>query len=185
MQIRPAHPDDAHTIAEVHVQTWKETYTGIFPSSVLDRLDVAERAAAWQARIPDLTQNRQALSVAVVDGAMVGFAGCGPARKAELGADGEIYMINIVNRGKRRHLGTRLMLEMANALTTNGFCSAGLWVLEKNNPARAFYARLGGSQSIAVEDDHDGVKLNDLAILWPQVEILRERAAAVISAKPA
>ena len=180
--IRSARVEDADAIAAVHVQAWKETYTGIFPASVLDRLDVAERAAAWRTRIPDLAKNRQALRVALVDDQIVGFAGCGPSRKAELGADGEIYMINIVNRGKRRRFGARLMLEIANALTSDGFRGCGLWVLEKNEPARAFYARLGGIAGVTVEDDHDGVKLNDLAILWPKMETLRERAAAVISA---
>lgn len=185
MLIRSARPEDADSIAHVHVLTWKETYTGIFPNSVLARLNVEERAAAWRERIPNLAANRQALCVGIVDDAIVGFAGCGPARKPELGTDGEIYMINIVNRGKRRRLGARLMLAMADAMSDAKFAACGLWVLEKNEPARAFYARLGGQPGVAVPDDHDGIVLNDLAILWPRIETLRERASIVVSASTA
>jgi hypothetical protein len=55
-------------------------------------------------------------------------------------------------------------------------------VLEKNLPARAFYERLGGTPDIVSEEAHDGVMLTDLAILWPQVRTLNERAKAVLSA---
>jgi ribosomal protein S18 acetylase RimI-like enzyme len=177
MLIRPAELSDADAIAQVHVTAWNETYRGIMPDALLDRLNVDDR-------IPTFAANRQSLIVADDGGGIVGFAGCGPRRNEILDADGEIYMINILSRAKRRHLGARLMRAMADALEGWRFATAGLWVLEKNLPARAFYERLGGMPGIISEEDHDGVKLTDLAILWPRIATLRERAEALLAHSP-
>ena len=182
MLIRPAVVADAEAIAKVHVAAWNETYRGIMPDTVLDRLNVAERAKTWADRIPTFDEFRQTVMVAEDASGIVGFAGCGPARKDNLGSDGEIYMINILNRAKRQRLGVRLMRATAEALDSWRFRTAGLWVLEKNLPARAFYARLGGAPGILNEEAHDGVVLTDLAILWPRPGALRERADEVLSA---
>jgi ribosomal protein S18 acetylase RimI-like enzyme len=182
MLIRPAEVADAHAIATVHVTAWNETYRGIMPDSLLDRLNVEERAETWAARLATFEEFRQTVMVVDDGGDIVGFAGCGPARKDNLGSDGEIYMINIVNRAKRRHLGAKLMRAMADALEAWRFKTAGLWVLEKNAPARAFYARLGGIPGIASKEHHDGIMLTDLAILWPRIATLRERADELLSA---
>ena len=182
MLIRPAEIADAQAIGAAHVQVWNETYRGIMPDTLLDRLNAAERGKVWAERMPSFRQNRQTLVVAEDDGVVVAFAGCGPRRKENLASDGEIYMINIVRNAKRRHTGTKLMLAMADALAADGFEGAGLWVLEKNVPARAFYERLGGTPDVVSEEAHDGVMLSDLAILWPHIETLKERANAVLSA---
>jgi ribosomal protein S18 acetylase RimI-like enzyme len=141
-----------------------------------------ERAKRWAERIPTFPQNRQTLMVVVIEGDIVGFAGCGPRREDKLAVDGEIYMINILARAKRQRIGAQLMHAMAKALETNGFAAAGLWVLEKNLPARAFYERIGGTPDIAIQQDHDGVLLTDIAILWPRIATLKERAAQLLSA---
>jgi GNAT superfamily N-acetyltransferase len=112
--------------------------------------------------------------VALTEGTLIGFAGCGARRNHKLASDGEIYMINIIGRAKRQGIGAKLMLTMADALEANGFTSAGLWVLEKNLPARAFYERLGGTPDVTIQEDHDGIMLTDLAITWPRIAILRE-----------
>lgn len=182
MLLRPAKVADAEAIAKVHVAAWNETYRGIMPNTLLDRLNAPERAKSWAARIPTFDEFRQTVIVADDGGDVVGFAGCGPTRKDNLDSDGEIYMINILNRAKRRHLGARLMRAMAEALEGWRFRTAGLWVLEKNLPARAFYARLGGTAGIESDEDHDGVMLKDIAILWPRIATLRDRADEVLSA---
>jgi ribosomal protein S18 acetylase RimI-like enzyme len=181
MLIRPAQVEDANAIAAVHVAVWNETYRGIMPDTLLDRMNVEERARAWAARIPALATNRQTLMVAD-DGDVVGFAGCGPRRGDHLPSDGEIYMVNLLSRAKRKHIGAKLMHAMAEALEHSNFQSAGLWVLEKNLPARAFYARLGGTQGVTSQEDNDGVMLTDIAILWPAIVELRDRTREFFSA---
>ena len=38
MNVRPARPEDARRIAEIHVETWRATYPGVVPQEVLDEL---------------------------------------------------------------------------------------------------------------------------------------------------
>lgn len=177
MLIRPAELVDAEAIGRVHVQAWRETYRGLMPDAYLDAMSADESAKGWRERIPTFAERRQALAVLLDDAAdIVGFAGCGPPRLKELAADGEIYMINLINQAKRRGFGTRLMLAMAEQLEVLEFASAGLWVLAANAPARAFYARLGGSDGVSIEHEHGGALLTDVAVLWPTIGLLRQRA---------
>ena len=181
MLIRPANLNDADAIGRVHVQAWQETYRGLMPDAYLDAMSADERAKAWRERIPTLGERRQALAVALDDAdEVVGFAGSGPARQKELAAEGEIYMINIIDRGKRRRLGTRLMLTMPERLEVFGCTSVGLWVLAANSPARAFYARLGGAPDVTLDHEHGGAVLVDIAILWPTVGLLKQCAREVL-----
>jgi ribosomal protein S18 acetylase RimI-like enzyme len=182
MLIRPAQLGDAEAIGRVHVQAWQETYRGLMPDAYLDAMSAEERAQRWREVIPKATDNRQGFAVALDEaGTIVGFAGCGPPRLKELASNGEIYMINIINSGKRRHLGTRLMLAMAEQLEALGATSAGLWVLEANAPARAFYARLGGTPGAMIEHERGGAVLMDVSILWPTIGLLKERARDVLA----
>jgi ribosomal protein S18 acetylase RimI-like enzyme len=182
MLIRPAIISDAEAIGRVHVQAWQETYRGLMPDAYLDAMSAEERAKAWRERIPTFAERRQSLAVTLDEsGEIVGFAGCGPPRQKELAADGEIYMINIVHRGKRRRLGTRLMLTMAEQLDAFGFTSAGLWVLAANAGARAFYDRLGGAPDVTLDHEHGGAVLMDIAILWPTAGLLKQRALEILA----
>jgi hypothetical protein len=42
--VRPALANDARSIAEVHIGSWKATYTGIFPDTLLESLSIESRA---------------------------------------------------------------------------------------------------------------------------------------------
>jgi len=46
--IRPALVYDARSIAEVHVESWKTTYTGIFPDTLLESLSFDDRESSWK-----------------------------------------------------------------------------------------------------------------------------------------
>jgi len=39
---------DALSIAEVHVQCWKETYTGMLKQEILDELNVLDKEQLWK-----------------------------------------------------------------------------------------------------------------------------------------
>ncbi|WP_156759003.1 hypothetical protein [Microbacterium karelineae] len=48
LEVGPAVPDDAATIADVHVRTWRHAYRGLMPQEFLDGIDVAARAERWE-----------------------------------------------------------------------------------------------------------------------------------------
>lgn len=47
-EIRIATFKDALSIAEVHVQCWKETYTGMLKQEILDELKVRDKKLLWK-----------------------------------------------------------------------------------------------------------------------------------------
>jgi ribosomal protein S18 acetylase RimI-like enzyme len=149
MEVRPADPDDAARIGEVHVRAWQGAYRGLMPDAYLDGLDPAERAAMWRqvmAAPPPGTH----LDVVLDDGgAIAGFAASGPDRDGAA-ATGELYAINLDPPSWGHGLGGALVRHVAERLAVDGFAEAVLWVATGNERARAVYERLGWSPDRAV-----------------------------------
>src|ERR1700704_3243266 len=117
--IRPAIVEDAVGIGWVSVTAWRETYAGIMPDDYLAALSIDQRVNVFRDRIANLPE-RQAIFVALDQHErLVGFGVCGATRETDLGTDGEIFAINIVEAAKRRGLGVRLMAAMADALSAH------------------------------------------------------------------
>lgn len=47
--IRPPKPDEAEELADLHVLTWRETYSGAFPPSAWGEEARSQRLAMWDA----------------------------------------------------------------------------------------------------------------------------------------
>lgn len=163
--IRNASVDDAKAIARVHVDSWKETYSGILPQASLDDLGYRGRENIWKGLDPGRT------FVAEEDGQVVGFVSVGPERSHDSTHTGELYAIYLLRKWQGRGIGKALFLSGVRALVDAGHRSMLLWVLHEN-PARAFYASMGGlelrSQSITIfgaevlEDAYGWVGIADL-----------------------
>lgn len=170
--LRRALAHDAPGLARVHVRAWQAAYRGVMPEDYLDGLDVEQRTAWWRDR---LSVPGAGLTVAVADGAVVGFAHAGPAREAATGDDGELYAINLDPSVWRQGIGTALLRAAEADLRTGGHRVAALWVATANPRARAFYERhgwradgvtrtvavggLGGGSTVDVAETRYGVDL--------------------------
>src|ERR1700733_9854419 len=108
--IRPAVINDALAIAEVHVESWKSTYRGIFPDALLDGLSVEKRDASWRDLLA-AQDSRSAITIVGSEpgGRGVGFASGGNERTGELGCDGELYAIYLRQEAQRKGLGVLLV----------------------------------------------------------------------------
>lgn len=149
MEIRPARPDDAARIGEIHVRAWQGAYRGMMPDAYLDGLDVAERGAMWQRAMASTIPGSH-LDVVVDDsGAVAGFAGSGPDRDGAP-ATGELYAINLDPPSWGHGLGGALVRHVVERLGTDGFAEAVLWVVSGNERARAVYERLGWTPDAAI-----------------------------------
>ena len=139
-EVRPAVPDDAVRLAEVHVQVWHEAYAGVFPTEYLASLDPARAVGKWLERLttprPDVT-----VVVGTADGRLVGMATAGPSRDDPPDPPVELYAINVLAEHHGTGLAARLFETALDAAAGDGPVS--LWVLEVNARARAFYARYG------------------------------------------
>jgi ribosomal protein S18 acetylase RimI-like enzyme len=145
VDVRPATPDDAPAVAEVHVRSWQVAYVGLVPQDHLDRLDPADRLPVWR---QILTEDVPPAGTAVlVDGdRVVGFVRVGPGRPQgdiDPAAVGELATIYILGSHWGRGGGRLLMADAVGRLTRAGFREAVLWVLETNVRARRFYEKAG------------------------------------------
>lgn len=164
--IRPAKVEDAPGIARVHISSWRETYPGILPDSLLTSISLVERTARWHSNLTDATNPIATFVAAEPSREIVGFASCGPTEQSIPGYLGEFRAIYLLRRAQRRGLGRRLMAEMARHLLDQSYPSATLWVAEGNGRARAFYEALGGENLGGEERMFFGHKLESVAYGW-------------------
>ena len=140
--MRHAVPDDATALARLQVSSWQAAYAAIIPAGHLAAMSAAERAARHAARIA-ASDPRAAELVAERDGAVVGWASCGPVRDEDLDPElvGEIRAMYAEPAAWSTGVGTALMRASLEHLRGAGFTAVTLWVLEDNLRARAFYER--------------------------------------------
>lgn len=145
---RPATAADAPRIARIHVDSWRETYTGLIPDELIAARTIEARLETWTraARAVEGGGPHRlvvgGLGEAGRDGdAILGFAYAGPPAPAavpgepepgrELGE--ELWTLYCLRAGQGVGLGSALL---AAALPPGpAFC----WALSTNAPALAFY----------------------------------------------
>ncbi len=169
--VRRAAPADADEIAAVHVAGWRETYAGIMSEEALQRVSVERRALHWYRM---LTESPQLLAIFLAEraGAIAGFAAGGEGRDTDIVADGEIHAIYVLSSSQRIGAGRALMRATASALRAEGHRSVYLWVLKENEPARAFYERLGGRIIAERIETIGGSEHAEIAYGWPDIQVL-------------
>ena len=165
----PATLDDTDELGAVHVQAWRETYVGLVPQHVLDKLDPAARTRMWRSAIGAGTR----VFIARDAGAIVGFGACGPPREDNPYA-GEIGALYVLRQAQRRGLGRALMAALGRALAADGRNNAALWVLHGNTQARRFYEAMGGRMVNERRRTRDDWALHDVAYAWDDVARLFE-----------
>ena len=176
--IRPAAPADAEAIARVHVDSWRDTYTGIMPEPYLaSQLDLPRREREWHEKLSRAPEGGAAgvgPVVAVVGRAVVGVAQGGPNRGTEEGCDGQLYLIYVRREAQGWGLGRRLTASVVADLLSHSFSSMIVWVLT-GNPARQFYEALGGVVVGSKDVPVDNAVLEETAYGWPSLRRLQER----------
>jgi len=159
--VRQATTDDAGDIAVVHVATWRATYRGLMPQSLLDGLSVEARTAVWQTILRD-DEGSTLVAIEQAADRVVGFVSVGPSRDTDPDrAPSELYGIYLHpdhwGRGAGRHLLDCGLAQLPTAT------EATLWVLDRNDRARRFYERQGWKLDGATkEDDRGEVVLSEL-----------------------
>jgi RimJ/RimL family protein N-acetyltransferase len=173
--IREAVLADADALGRVHVEAWRAGYRGMMPDEFLASLDGAARAARWRERLSAPIDDRRLLVALDGAGALVGFAGVGPARD-EPGPRGELYAINVAPAAWGSGAATLLLAAATRALEELGHREAILWVLRQNARARRFYEREGWKQT---GDRRDTIKENGFAFTVDEL-----RYARAVGAEP-
>lgn len=142
--IRDATAADARAIAELTVAGWRAAYRQILPDDYLDGLSVDARETGWRAFLEASDGAGTAAWIAMRDGRAVGFASGGPPRDDDAPPDArEVFAIYVDPRAWRTGAGRLLLGRAADWAAQQGARQMLLWVLERNDPARAFYEAMG------------------------------------------
>ena len=136
MLVRPARPEDAAAVAEVHVRSWQGAYEHVFGAEKLAAIDVGQRRVQAERIIAG-----GGMAVAEDDGArVVGFVAVGPSSDVE--GEGELFAIYVLPEAWGSAAGKELM-DAAKDMLRASYTDATLYVLEDNPRARRFYEREG------------------------------------------
>jgi ribosomal protein S18 acetylase RimI-like enzyme len=160
--IRRAREADLGGLSKVFDASWREAYRGIIPGVALERL-ISTRDRAWW-----LGALRRGRPLAVVETGelVVGYAAYGRTRSRALGAEAEIDELYLLPEYQGVGLGRRLFRAVRNDLADHGLARLGVWSLEDNTRAGAFYAGLGGVAGPRVLDRVAGVPLPKVGFLF-------------------
>jgi ribosomal protein S18 acetylase RimI-like enzyme len=171
IEYRGATRADADRIAELHTDSWRRAYRGIYTDAYLDGELVAERQQVWRERLSRPTPNQFVL-LAEVDGELVGFVCAYGADDVEWGS--LIDNLHVASGFRRSGIASTLMRRAGDWLASSyPECGVYLRVLEANAPARRFYETLGaGNAEVSVREVHPGGWARSCRYVWPTPLVL-------------
>lgn len=162
IDVRPAEPNDALAIADVHRAAWKQAYTGIIPFRALRTMLERRGQRWWQKAI------RGSTSILVLDvgGTVAGYATLGLNRARALPQEGEIYELYLRPEYQGVGLGRRLFNEARRMLGSLGCKGLVVWCLEDNDNGLSFYRAVGGVDVAEGSESFDRKRLRKIAFVW-------------------
>ena len=143
LSVRPVERVDADELAAVHVEALRAGYRGIVTDAYLDGITLERGRAAWAGWLG--AEQLPRVTVAVRDGAIVGFCSVDAPSRDEDAGDGvaEISVLNVSPTAWRSGVGSALVEHALADFRRDGWRTVTLWVADKNQRARCFYERLG------------------------------------------
>lgn len=137
--IRKATYDDAEVIADIHLKTWKSTYTELIDEKDITNMTYENRKVLWET-VLKIPRKEQCILVIEVDQIVVGFISGGPERTEKFDYDCSIYDIYILPDFQKQGLGAMLLKAFAIEMKEFGYHSILVWVLTQN-PSSRFYEK--------------------------------------------
>lgn len=143
--IECASGDDALRIAQVHVASWVETYRGLLPDALIDRMTVERRAGFWSGVLSDGASTTRVWVArrGWEESGIVGFCSVSPAGSVKDFADWELGSLYLLQSEQRQGIGRALFAAACAAARGAGARAIGFWVLRGNLRAERFYAACG------------------------------------------
>jgi ribosomal protein S18 acetylase RimI-like enzyme len=164
MKIRAVTRADLQTVASLHIESCKDSYSHIFPAEFLEGRLAEILRAHWSA-----VEIRSADIVLIAEeDAPIGFIAvwCRPSAF--------IDNLHVVPSHRSKRVGTALMAAAAEQLLYRGHNTAYLWVFESNSAAIRFYERLGGRQGERAERAVFGYDVPSRKIEWHDLTSILE-----------
>jgi ribosomal protein S18 acetylase RimI-like enzyme len=147
--IRPATLTDAQDIARIHADSWRSAYRGLLPQHYLDAMSPFTLRVRWERRLRwnDSRPAERDADAWVIEREqrVLGFFVLEPVMDDEelAGFAGEVSMLYVDPEHTRQGLGRALLDRAQHLLADREYYWLIIWVLDKNQPARAFYEHAG------------------------------------------
>jgi GNAT superfamily N-acetyltransferase len=151
LRVRVARPEDAESVARIHVRSWQMGYQGLLPDDYLDRLRPEDRTGHYT--FGSLDPQVPHTIIALEGHITRGFATTGPCRDSVQPGTGELFALYVDPDSWGAGVGQLLIRESRGHLLTQGFTEAVLWVLVGNERARRFYRKDGWEADDYVRQD--------------------------------
>jgi GNAT superfamily N-acetyltransferase len=177
VRLRMAKSGDAPAIAQIHTDSWRRHYRGMYSDGYLDGDLYADRLAAWTDKI-NRDAKRYFTLIAEMADRPVGFA------HVDLDADSRwgalVDNLHVSHAAQKGGIGSRLLDRVAQMVIDRRAGSGlYLWVLEKNLQAIGFYrARKGELHDSEPSAPPSGDPRNlhgtprRIRVVWPDPAVL-------------
>lgn len=162
MRIRKAERSEFNIIADIHIESWRNSYSDILPPDFLNKKIVPYFKEHWS---NVEVQNDDVVLVAEVKN-IIGFIAvwCRPLPF--------IDNLHVKPSHRSQNVGTALMQAAAEALLMTGNRAGYLWVFHSNEKAIRFYERLGGVQKECTMKPIFGHELLSKKIEWADLSTI-------------
>lgn len=135
--------EDAKTIAEVHIRSWRKAYRDLVPKQVLDELSVTDQTEKWEEILSEPTHGVLKL---LLEGNIVGFSHSTKSNDDDAkGGVADIHAIYLDPDFMGKGFGRFLMTETLRYVESLGYREATVWVMDTNKQAIGFYRAAGFS----------------------------------------
>ena len=157
--IRPAILEDVAAIAQVHVQSWMETYSGMVYPHIMAEQDIEKRLQLWS---QVLKLNNHIVLVYASENQIQGFIDVSLNEEKGVAKIMALYVLKVA---QKQGIGRALFEQALQDVHPMQYPQILLNVYD-HNPACQFYEHLGGT-CIATEDaSEEGENLKVLHYLW-------------------
>jgi len=171
-RIRLARPDDSAALAQIQVDSYRNSYTHIFSPAYLEHFTYEEQAQDWQDMLAAGPEVGILLVAELPGGEIAGYALGRPGQTAITPYDCELASLHVRRSLQKQGIGRALMAAMGQHFQQAGCQALLLWVLERNQ-ACGFYEHLGGQlvgrQTIELGDEAAPERAEELAYGWPSL----------------
>jgi GNAT superfamily N-acetyltransferase len=173
--IRHATINDAAEIANVHINSWREAYRGIFSDNFLNNLSLfyKTRYELWK----KVTVKKDQLTFVAEskDNGIIGFINGAGGRDEDLKQCAEVWSFYLLEKYHHQKIGFTLLTHFFDAQHACGFNKAYVWVLA-DNPSISFYEKTGATFSgkTALNDigsDAGGEKVIEQCYIWDDITL--------------
>jgi ribosomal protein S18 acetylase RimI-like enzyme len=175
--VRAITPADISGLAGIHVRCYREANRGIVPADYLAKMKASGWQGEWERRFTQGVSGEPAFERHFLAedsrAGIVGFAGAGPSRDAQLKYEGEIYDVYVLSGFQGSGVGRSLVSASVEFLRRRRMKSMLLWVFEGNARAREFFEHFGGVLVKLKKDvSIDGNKLVEIPYAWTDLPAL-------------